>query len=61
MEHFAASRSTEVMVVDSTEEILEQIADESSIAAAAESGLPPVSPAEVERRGDPTEPTFALF
>ena len=58
---FAARRAREVRVVESTEQVLEQIQDERAIAAAAAAGLPPVAAAEEERRGELAEPQFALF
>ena len=58
---FAARRAREVRVVESTEEVLEQIQDERAIAAAAAEGLPAVAAAEEERRGELAEPQFALF
>jgi DNA processing protein len=60
-EQFAARRPREVRVVERTDDIVEQVVDARAIAEAAATGLPPVSQAETERRGDPVEPQFALF
>jgi DNA processing protein len=58
---FADRRRREVRVVDKTDEILEQVLDARDIAKAAASGLPPVAAAEEDRRGELTQPDFALF
>jgi DNA processing protein len=58
---FAERRPSEVRVVERTEDILDQVVDAQAIAEAAANGLPPVASAEEQRRGEPTEPQFALF
>jgi DNA processing protein len=58
---FAEQRSREVRVVETTDDVLEQIEDERAIADVAARGLPAVAAEEEERRGESAEPEFALF
>jgi DNA processing protein len=58
---FAAKRQREVRVVDTIDDILEQVADQDALTRRAAEGLPPVAPAEEARRGEPVEQQFALF
>jgi DNA processing protein len=58
---FGERRPSDVRVVDSTEEVIEEIVDTTAIAEAAREGLPPVAEAEEHRGGDSSSPQFALF
>lgn len=60
-QEFAARRPREVRVVETVEDILEQVVDADAVARRAADGLPPVAQAEEARRGEPVEQQFALF
>jgi DNA processing protein len=60
-QEFAAKRPREVRVVETVDDILEQVVDADAVAGRAADGLPPVAHAEEARRGDLAEQQFALF
>jgi DNA processing protein len=60
-QEFAERRPHEVRVVETLDDIIEQVVDADAVAKLAAQGLPPVAEAEAARRREPIEQQFALF